>query len=55
MIDIRECEAVIEMINAALTANNKVEIKREKGELAVVGINERRKLFGKIKLKAKID
>ena len=48
MIDIRKTPSVIEMINTALSNGDKVEIKREKGEIVVVGIDERRKLLGKV-------
>lgn len=47
MIDIRKQPALIECINAVLTAGQKAEIKREKGDIVVIGIEEQRKLVGK--------
>ena len=47
MIDIRKQPALIECINAVLTAGNKVEVKREKDQIVVIGVEEQRKLVGK--------
>lgn len=51
MIDIRKQPTLIECINGVLTAGHNVLIKRERGELVVVGIEEQRKVVGKIDLK----
>lgn len=47
MIDIRKTPALIECINGVLTAGHKVEIKKEKTEIVVVGVEEQRKVVGK--------
>ena len=47
MIDIRKQPALIECINGILSIGHKVEIKREKNDIVVIGIEEQRKLVGK--------
>ena len=47
MIDIRKQPALIECINGILSVGHKVEIKREKDSIVVVGVEEQRKLVGK--------
>ena len=47
MIDIRKQPALIERINGILSVGHKVEIKREKNDIVVIGIEEQRKLVGK--------
>lgn len=47
MIDIRKQPALIECINGILSVGHKVEIKREKNDIVVIGIEEQRKLVGK--------
>ena len=47
MIDIRKQPALIECINGILSVGHKVEIKREKSDIVVIGIEEQRKLVGK--------
>lgn len=47
MIDIRKQQALIECINAVLSAGDKVEIKREKSDIVVIGIEEKRRMVGK--------
>lgn len=47
MIDIRKQPALIECINSILSIGHKAEIKREKGDIVVIGIEEQRKLVGK--------
>lgn len=52
MIDIRKQQALIECINGILTAGDKVEIKRERGEIVVIGVEENRKVVGKFDLRS---
>ncbi len=47
MIDIRKQPALIECINGILSVGHKVEIKREKDNIVVIGVEEQRKLVGK--------
>lgn len=47
MIDIRKQPALIECINDILSVGHKVEIKREKDNIVVIGVEEQRKLVGK--------
>ena len=47
MIDIKKQPALIECINGILSVGHKVEIKREKNDIVVIGIEEQRKLVGK--------
>lgn len=47
MIDIRKQPALVECINGILSVGHKVEIKREKNDIVVIGIEEQRKLVGK--------
>ena len=50
MIDIRKQPALIERINGILSVGHKVEIKREKDSIVVIGVEEQRKLVGKFEL-----
>lgn len=50
MIDIRKQPALIECINGILSVGHKVEIKREKDNIVVIGVEEQRKLVGKFEL-----
>lgn len=47
MIDIRKQPALIECINMVLSSGHKVEVKREKDYIVVIGVEEQRKLVGK--------
>lgn len=47
MTDIRKAPALIECINMILSSGHTCEIKREKNEIVVVGVEEQRKLVGK--------
>lgn len=52
MIDIRKQPALIECINMVLTAGHKAEIKRERNDIVVIGIEEQRKVVGKFDTKS---
>lgn len=47
MIDIRKQPALIECINAVLTAGNKAEIQREGRNIVVISVEERRRPVGR--------
>lgn len=51
MIDIRKQPALIECINGVLSVGHKVLVKREGPEIAVIAIEEQRKLIGKFDVK----
>lgn len=52
MIDIKKIPSIIEMINVALSNGDTVEVKKEKENIVVVGVSERRKLIGKVSIKS---
>ncbi len=52
MIDIRKQPALIECINMVLTSGHKAEVKQEKDHIIVIGVEEQRKIVGKVDVRS---
>lgn len=52
MIDIKKQPAITECINMVLSSGHNALVKREKDSIVVVGIEEQRKVVGKVDLKS---
>lgn len=52
MIDIKKQPAIAECINMVLTSGHSALVKREKDQIVVVGIDEQRKVVGKVDLRS---